>query len=814
MKVLKRNGSIVDVSFDKISYRIKKLINDSTLGKLKYVDADMVTVKVISAICDGISTIKLDELSAEIAISLSTIHPEYGQLASRIIISNMHKNTTECFSEAMEICYANTSSTGEHNPLISHELISIIREHKDKLNFVVNYTRDYLFDYFGFKTLEKSYLLKILNKDNKGNIISNGSSNGSSNEQKYKIIERPQHMWLRVALGLHKNDIEKAIQTYELMSQFYYTHATPTLYNSGTPRPQMSSCNLIGIEDSMLGIYKCLTDCAMISKFAGGIGVHLSTIRAKGSYIKGTNGLSDGIVPVLKLFNDTARFANQGSKRKGAFAMYMEPWHADIFSFLDMKKNTGKETERARDLFYALWVNDDFMTAVENDADWYLMSEDTSPGLTDAYGIAFTELYYSYVKEGKYRKKVKAREIFDKLIISQIETGMPYMSYKDHVNNKCNQKNIGTIKSSNLCNEITLVSNEDETAVCNICTFSLSKYIEKDNKGNIVFNHNLLYDIVKIATLNMNNVIDYNFYPTENTRKSNLRHRPIAMGIQGLSNLFFEMKVPFESDEARILNKEIMETIQYAGWTASMELAKERNKTYETYKGSPISKGEFQHNLWGIKDNELSGRWDWENLRQQIKKYGVLNSMITALPPTASTSQILCNYESFEPQNSNFFMRSTSSGEFPIINKYLIGDLIKCNLWNTKMKDTILVNKGSIQNIPEISDKIKSIYKTIWEIPQKCLIDMSADRAIFVDQTQSLNIYMNPCTIAKLSSLHFYTWKKGLKTGMYYLRTKPATEAQQFTITPSQIQQNTQQSIMEEVVCSIENKGACSSCSG
>lgn len=788
MKVVKRSGEKEELSFNKVLYRLRKLVNDKNLGILSNIDPDVISQQVINNIFDGVKTSELDEVSARIAIGLSTEHPEYSQLASRIVISNMHKNSTECFSEAMETLYSNKTEDNVSVPLIDKEVMNIIRENKEKLNFSIDYHRDYLFDYFGYKTLERSYLLKVYSRENK----------------EYKIIERPQHMWLRVSLGIHKNDIVRVIETYNLMSTLSFTHASPTLFNSGTPRPQCSSCFLTSIEDSMAGIYKCISDCALISKHAGGIGVHISNIRSKGSYIKGTNGRSDGIVKMLKVFNETARFANQGSKRNGSFAIYLEPFHEDVEDFLELRKNSGDETLRARDLFYALWVNDAFMEAVEKNDDWYLMSEDTCPRLSDVYGDEFNELYYRYVNENRYRKKIKARDLWSKILVSQIETGMPYMSYKDSVNKKCNQKNVGTVKSSNLCNEITLVSNSEETAVCNICTFSLPKYLERNDKGHLVYNHNKLHDVVKIATRNMNNVIDYNFYPTPETKRSNLRHRPIAMGIQGLANLFFELRIPYESEEAKLLNKEIMETIQYAGWTASMELAREYGITYETYQGSPISQGIFQHNMWGVGETDpiISGRWDWGKLREDIKKYGVLNSMITSLPPTASTSQILGNYESFEPQNSNMFMRSTLSGDFPIINKYLINDLIDLKLWNSNMKSKIINDNGSVQFIPEIPKHIKDIYKTIWEIPQKHLIDLSTTRGYFVDQSQSLNIFMEKPTVAKLSSCHFYAWKKGLKTGLYYLRSKAASQAQKFTVDRS-IQQ-----------CSIDNKENCMSCSG
>lgn len=792
MKVIKRDGTFQELSFNKVMYRLRKLTSDKSLGVLNNIDSDIISQEVIKNIYDNVKTSELDEVSARLAIGMSTEHPEYSKLASRIIISNMHKNTTECFSEAMEKLYSNTNEDGYKVPLIADDVISIVRENKNRLDFCIDYNRDYLFDYFGFKTLERSYLLKIYLGD-----------------KQYKIVERPQHMWLRVSLGIHKNDIDSVIQTYELMSTLHFTHASPTLYNSGTPRPQMSSCYLQQIEDSMVGIYKTLTDCALISKYAGGIGVNVSEIRAKGTYIKGTNGRSDGLVKMLKVFNETARFANQGSKRNGSFAMYLEPWHADIEEFLELRKNSGDETMRARDLFYALWICDTFMKAVENDKEWYLMSSDMSPGLTEVYGDDFEKLYYKYVEEKKYIKVIKAREIWNKILVSQIETGMPYMGYKDAVNNKCNQKNIGIIKSSNLCIEISLFSNTEETAVCNICTFSLPKYVEEDSQGNKVYNHAKLYDIVKIATKNMNNVIDNNFYPTPETKRSNMRHRPIAMGVQGFANTLFEMKIPFESDEAKIINKEIFETIQFAGWTASMELARESNQKYSTFEGSPISKGEFQHNMWNIDDSELSGRYNWDELRQNIKKYGVLNSMITALPPTASTSQILGNYESFEPPTSNMFMRSTLSGDFPVINKYLVNDLITLNLWNTDMKEQIMYNNGSIQNIKQIPVHLKKLYKTIWEVSQKTLIDLSRDRSIFIDQMQSLNIYIERPTISKLSSMHFYGWKQGCKTGMYYLRSKPQSSAEKFTIS-----NKSQQEEQDALVCSIDNRDACMACSG
>lgn len=1070
MKVLKRNGNEENLSLDKIIYRLKKLKNDKSYGALKNVDTDLLALTVTKEIYNLIPTSELDEASARIAIQMSIQHIEYSSLASRIIISNMHKNTNECFSESMELLYKNINEYGLSYPLISDEVINIIRNNKDTINFAIDYSRDYLFDYFGYKTLEKSYLLKIYNEKTKT----------------YKLIERPQHLWMRVALGIHGDDIDSVILSYNLMSQMYFTHASPTLFNAGTPRNQMSSCNLLTIEDSMSGIYDCLKQCAMISKYAAGLGVAISDIRPNGSYIKGTNGTSDGIVKMLKVFNETARFANQGSRRNGSIAIYLEPWHSDIEDFLELKKNSGDDNKRARDLFYALWICDAFMESVESDSDWYLMNPDLCNNLTTTYSTEFTELYYKYVGEGKYTKKIKARDLWYKILTQQIETGMPYMSYKDSVNMKSNQKNIGVIKSSNLCvvgstmiltnkgyfsieslvnqrvkiwngyeftettvyqtgidqevmtvnfsnglslectpyhkfyvngssypihcqelkpdmvinkyslpvidcvedrdckyfqlgsyytgfsflkflrlknenqnvmqgidfndiiipyenysifsklrwlegffdanfyirneydnnvngfnllsynplsdsifidllyllntlgvnasktndslvlteynfscltsigfqprvfkipyfnkidftgynnisisniietkryadtycftesnrnmgvfngiltgncNEITLVANKEEVAVCNICTFSLPKFVEETG-NKFSFNHEKLYDIVKIATKNMNKIIDRNFYPIPETKNSNMKHRPIAIGIQGFANALFKMKLPFESDEAIKLNVEIMETIQFAGWEASCEIAKELGKTYETYNGSPISKGIFQHDMWGVNP---SNRWDWDRLRQSIIKYGVINSMITALPPTASTSQILGNYESFEPVTNNLFMRQVLSGNFPIINKYLVNDLIALKLWTPSMRNKIIKANGSVQNIPKIPENIKKIYKTIWEIPQKHLINLSVARGAFVDHSQSLNIYMDSPTIAKLSSMHMYGWKQGLKTGMYYLRSQAAHKAEQFTIESTDKEEQEESSVL---ICSIENKGDCQACSG
>jgi len=940
MHVIKRNGQKQAVSFDKIIFRLKKLATDKKLTVLGNVSPDIVAQKVIQSMYDGITSSQLDELSARVCIAMSVEHSEYATLASRIAISNLHKNTSECFSDTIQQLYDNVDKLGHKNPLVSEELYDFVQKSKDVLNFAIEYQRDYLFDYFGFKTLERSYLLKV----------------------GYKIIERPQHMWMRVALGIHPGNIEKVLETYHLLSEFYFIHATPTLFNAGTPNQQMSSCFeenmiigtvnrglvkikdveigdyvrthlgnvkpvvqlhknllgnralynlkisgcsdikvtgnhrlwtlrdnlfqwvsvenitfedyistghsfqvpgaeyvvledvialkvmskteitenkpeyvytlgvqddhsynvegiiaencfLLGTNDSMGGIYKTISDCAQISKYAGGIGVHVSDIRGAGSYIKGTNGTADGIVKMLRVYNETARYANQGSKRNGSFAIYLEPWHSDIFEFLELKKNTGDENTKCRDLYYALWVPDAFMRAVESDSQWYLMSSDTCPGLSDAYGEEFDALYHKYVSEGNYRKEVNARDLWTNILVSQIETGMPYMLYKDHVNKKSNQKNIGTIKSSNLCAEILLYSDKDEYAVCNIATLSLPKYVEKTTGGKFTYNYQKLFEITRIVTRNLNNVIDNNFYPVPETRKSNMRHRPIAIGAQGLANTFFKMSYPFESDEAVDLNKKIFETIYYAALYESNILAKEYG-SYETFQGSPTSQGILQYDMWGLNENDLSGMWNWKELKENIKKDGLRNSMLTACPPTASTSQILGNFESFEPVTSNIFMRSTLSGDFPVVNKYLIEDLQALGLWNNTMKERIMYHNGSIQNISEIPYHLKQVYKTVWECSQKNLMNMSRDRGYFTDHTQSFNLFMNNITPAKLNSAHFHGWKLGLKTSMYYCRSRSASQAQKFTVSVA-TQQMEELRLQEEVLaCSRENPESCMMCSG
>lgn len=785
MKVVKRSGESEEVSFDKILHRIRKLANDKNLGILNNVQEDTIAQEVISKIYDGISTQELDTLSSEIAISKSIKHSDYSTLATRLAISNLHKKTTECFSSIIEKLYLNKFE-GEPNPLISKELYNVVKKNKKKINFAIDYSRDYLLNYIGFKTLEKSYLIKI----------------------EEKTIERPQHMWMRVSLGLHKGDLEKAFETYELMSTLMFTHATPTLFNAGTKSPALSSCFLFDIEDSMEGIYKNLSDCAITSKNAGGIGMNISDIRPNGTHIRGTNGTADGIMKMLRVFNETARYANQGSKRNGAFAFYLEPWHGDIFEFLEIKRNVGEENLRCRDLFTALWIPNNFMKAVNDNLDWYLMSPDSCPGLTTTYGSAFEELYNSYVKDGKFIKKIKARDLWDSILVAQIETGMPYISYKDHANEKTNQKNIGTIKSSNLCNEIYIASNTKEYGTCNISTVSLPKFVENSNSGPI-YNFQKLYEIVRIMVRNMNIVIDINFYPVKEAKLSNLKHRPIAIGAQGLADTFFKMNLNFESSQAKQLNKEIYETIQYACLYESNKLA-EIHGSYSSFEGSPASQGIFQHNLWGLSNSELSGKWDWDSLRDSVMKTGLRNSLLTASPPTASTSQILGNYESFEPVTSNAFMRSLSSGEYPSVNKYLIDELCELGIWEEKMAKIISKDHGSIQNFKNIPENIKNKYKTIWEISQKTLMEYSADRGLFTDHSQSLNLYFKEPTTNGLTSAHFHGWRLGLKTSMYYCRTLPKVNAEAFTV-ETETEDNTE---VIQNYCSIDNPEACLSCSG
>lgn len=757
MFVVKRDGRKEPVSFDKITDRVRILCYE--LNEL--VDPVKVAMRVIEGLYDGVTTSELDNLAAETAASMTVTHPDYAQLAARIAVSNLHKNTKKSFSETMVDLYHYVNPrTGKKSPLLADDVYEVIMANAEKLDSTIIYNRDFNYDYFGFKTLERSYLLKI---------------NG-------KIVERPQHMLMRVSVGIHLNDIDAAIETYELMSKKYFTHATPTLFNAGTPKPQMSSCFLLTMkDDSIEGIYDTLKQTAKISQSAGGIGLSIHNVRATGSYIAGTNGTSNGIVPMLRVFNDTARYVDQGGgKRKGSFAIYVEPWHADIFDFLDLKKNHGKEEMRARDLFYAMWISDLFMKRVEADATWTLMCPNECPGLYDVYGEEFDKLYESYEAAGKGRKTIKARELWEKILESQIETGTPYMLYKDSANRKSNQKNLGTIRSSNLCTEILEYTSEDEVAVCNLASISLPMFVE-----NGAFNHQHLYDVTKRITRNLNRVIDRNYYPVEEAKNSNMRHRPVGLGVQGLADAFILLRMPFTSDEAKQLNQDIFETIYFAAVTASMELAKEEGP-YSTFKGSPISNGEFQYNLWGLKDEDLSGKWDWTSLRKEVIKHGVRNSLLLAPMPTASTSQILGNNEAFEPYTSNLYTRRVLSGEFIIVNKHLLQDLVQLGIWNEDLKQEIMRNNGSIQNITSIPQHIKDLYRTVWEMSMRDIIDMSRQRGYFIDQSQSLNLFMEGATISKLNSMHFYAWKSGLKTGMYYLRTKSAVNAIQFTVTQQQ----------------------------
>lgn len=780
MFVIKRDQQKENVSFDKVLRRLQKLSTDIE------VNYHEIAQKVCSRIYDGVSTDKLDELAAYICSSSIVDNPDYNTLAARIVVSNHHKKTSDVFSETIEILYNNSK-----NKLISDEVYNVVQKYKDILNKSIDYERDYLFDYFGFKTLEKSYLLGF----------------------DAQILERPQDLFMRVSIGIHSFDIDRIIETYDHMSKKYFTHATPTLFNFGTKRQQGSSCFLLHMEDdSVDGMYNTLHDCAMISKFAGGIGLHIHNVRANGSLIRGTNGVSTGIVPMLRVFNNTARHINQAGKRNGSFAIYIEPWHADIEAFLDMKKNHGNEEERARDLFYALWIPDLFMKRVEQNAKWSLMCPDECKGLSDAYDkkdqLDFENLYTKYENEGKFKKQVNAQDIWFKILESQIETGNPYMLYKDSVNNKTNHQNLGTIKSSNLCTEILEFTSPDEIAVCNLASICLPTFIESNDDDNKIFNFDKLKDVVKIITRNLNNVIDKNYYPCDKSKKSNFKNRPIGLGVQGLADTYILMNLPYESNEAAKLNSDIFETIYYASLESSMEISKERmldpsidekmniyekeslNKykgSYATFEGSPVSKGILQYDMWDITPSE---RWNWDTLKDSISKYGIRNSLLVAPMPTASTAQIMGFTESFEPITTNIYKRKTLAGEFIVTNKYLVNDLKSLNLWDNNMKENLIVNNGSIQHIDTIPEHIKSKYKTVWEIKQRCIIDQAADRSAFICQSQSMNLYMEEPTFSKLTKMHFYAWKKGLKTGLYYLRTKAKAKIQQFSVDASKTKTN------------------------
>ena len=777
MFVIKRDGRKEPVHFDKITARINKLsfgLNST------FVVAHRVAQAVIQGLYDGVTTTELDELAARTSANMTVVHPDYAVLAARIAVSNLHKNTKKNFSRIIEELYNYIDpKTNKQAPLIADDVYEIVMQHKDRLDAAIIHHRDYNYDFFGFKTLEKSYLLKMHGK----------------------VVERPQHMLMRVAVGIHKNDIDAAIETYDLMSDKWFTHATPTLYNAGTPKAQLSSCFLLTMkDDSIKGIYDTLKNCAEISQAAGGIGLSIHNVRAKGSYIKGTGGESNGLVPMLQVFNSTARYVDQGGgKRKGAFAIYLEPWHADIFDFLELRRPHGKEEMKARDLFFALWIPDLFMKRVKENGNWSLMCPSECPGLADTYGDEFEALYTKYEKEGKARKVIPAQELWFHILDSQTETGTPYMLYKDHVNRKSNQKNLGVIRSSNLCTEIMEFTSPDEIAVCNLASINLSRFVDDEKK---TFDFKRLYDITYIVTKNLNKVIDINFYPVEEARRSNMRHRPVGLGVQGLADTFLMLRHSFDSEEARLLNKNIFETIYYAALCASKDLAKVEG-AYETFKGSPISEGIFQFDMWNVTP---SNRWDWDALRKEVVQYGVRNSLLVAPMPTASTSQILGNNECFEPYTSNIYTRRVLSGQFMVVNKHLLRDLIEIGLWSDEMKNAIIANNGSIQPIEGIPQEIKELYKTAWEIKQRSIIDMAADRGAFIDQSQSLNLFMESPNYKKLTSAHFYAWEKGLKTGMYYLRSRPAVDPIKFTVDVAKAKSTNQ--IAEKQMASVMSAAA------
>ena len=786
MEVIKRDGSRERVKLDKILNRVKKQCYGLNMD---YIEPMEIAKKVIHGLYDGITSIELDTLAAETAAALTPTHPDYSILASRICVTSLHKRTPKSFSSVIEQLYNYVDpKTGLNAPMIADDVYEIIMNNSKDIDSQIIADRDLDYDYFGFKTLEKSYLLKIDGQPS----------------------ERPQQMLMRVAIGIHKNDLASAYKTYDLMSQGYFTHATPTLFNSGTRRPQLSSCFLVSMDDdSIQGIYKTLSDVAQISKNAGGIGLHIHNVRGTGAYIKGTNGTSNGIIPMLKVFNETARYVDQGGgRRKGSFAIYLEPWHCDVEDFLNLRKNHGKEEMRARDLFLALWTPDLFMERVKENGDWTLFSPDEAPGLDDAYGDDFNKLYTKYESEGKGRKTVKAQDLWYKIIEAQIETGTPYILYKDSANIKSNQKNLGTIKSSNLCTEIIEYSDSKETAVCNLASIALPKFIIPGKKPK--YDLNALKDIAYTATINLNRVIDVNYYPTKETKTSNMKHRPIGIGVQGLADTFAILKIPFESDEANQLDRDIFEAIYYGAMCASVDLA-EKEGAYQSFKGSPLSKGLFQFDLW----NEKPGtKWDWEDLRERVKTHGARNSLLLAPMPTASTSQILGNNECFEPFTSNIYIRKTLSGEFPVVNKHLVKDLVKLGLWSESLRDKIIINNGSVQDINEIPDDLKAIYKTAWEMSQKIIIDHAAIRAPFICQSQSMNLFVQDANFAKLSSAHFYGWSKGLKTGSYYIRTKAATTAiKGLGIDTSRAEDiKSEGENYSDLVCSIDNPEDCEAC--
>lgn len=797
MLVIKRDGRRESVRFDKITSRIEKLCYGLDA---RYIQPIEVAKKVIDGLYDGVTTTELDNLAAEICASLTVRHPEYATLAARIAVSNLHKTTSQSFSNTMKRLYTYINpKTGENAALIASDVYGIVKQHAAKLDTAIDYNRDFSYDYFGFKTLERSYLIRLDGK----------------------VVERPQHMLMRVSVGIHKQDIDAAIETYNLLSEKWFTHATPTLFNAGTPKPQLSSCFLLAMkDDSIDGIYDTLKQTAKISQSAGGIGLSIHNVRAKGSYIKGTNGVSNGIVPMLRNFDMTARYVDQGGgKRKGSFAIYLEPWHADVKDFLELKRNHGKEEMRARDLFYAMWIPDLFMRRVEQNESWSLFCPHEAPGLADCHSEEFDKLYEKYEKEGRARETIKAQDLWFEILESQIETGTPYMLYKDAANKKSNQQNLGTIKSSNLCTEIIEYTSPDEVAVCNLASIALPKFVVEGKDGVKRFDHRKLYEITKVATKNLNKVIDVNYYPVVEAKRSNFRHRPIGLGVQGLADAFILLRMPFESEEAKRLNEDIAETMYFAAMETSMEIAKVEG-TYETYAGSPVSKGQFQFDHWGVTPK--SNRWNWDELKQKVEKYGIRNSLLIAPMPTASTSQILGNNECFEPYTSNIYTRRTLSGEFIVVNKHLMKDLINLGMWNDNMKNRLIAANGSVQNIPGIPQNIKDLYKTVWEISQKTIIDMAAERGAYICQSQSMNVFLQDPNFGKLTSMHFYAWKKGLKTGMYYLRSQAATSAIQFTVdkaalldTPTnQVSMETSaaQQKQDAIACSLDNPDDCEMC--
>ncbi|PNH12568.1 Ribonucleoside-diphosphate reductase large subunit [Tetrabaena socialis] len=791
MFVLKRDGRRQDVHFDKITARLTRLsygLNTEVCDPVK------VAQKVAAGVYKGVTTVELDELAAETAASMTSMHPDYGVLAARIAVSNLHKNTTKSFVETVRTMHAHVNpKNGAHSPLVSDELHDVVSQHSEVLDNEIRYDRDFDYDFFGFKTLERSYLLRI---------------NG-------RIVERPQHMLMRVALGIHGWNIQRAIETYHMMSERWFTHASPTLFNSGTPRPQMSSCFLLTTkDDSIEGIYDTLKECAVISKSAGGIGLAVHDIRAAGSYIRGTNGASNGIIPMLRVFNDTARYVDQGGgKRKGAFAVYLEPWHADIFDWLDLRKNHGKEESRTRDLFFGLWISDLFMQRVEADAEWSLFCPNEAPGLSDCWGAEFDTLYTTYEKEGRARKTVRAQKLWFAILEAQIETGTPYMLYKDACNRKSNHQHLGTIKCSNLCTEIIEYSSPEETAVCNLASIALPRFVKTPSPtsklvGSLdhasrVFDFERLAAVTATIVRNLNCIIDRNYYPADTARRSNMRHRPIGLGVQGLADVFILLGFAFDSPEAARLNAKIFECIYYSALKTSSSLAQTEGP-YETYEGCPISKGILQQDMWGVRDSD---NFDWVGLRQTIAQQGLRNSLLVAPMPTASTSQVLGNNECFEPYTSNIYVRRVLSGEFTIVNAHLMADLNRLGLWSPQLKNDLIAANGSVKGLP-IPDELKVLYKTVWEIKQRVLVDMAADRGAFIDQSQSFNVFIPEADTAKLTSLHFYTWKKGLKTGMYYLRTRPAADAIKFTVdVPVHVPD-----AQSKLQCSLLNKEECLMC--